>query len=135
MLIDSLADTTVHVIESVPGEGWGADDTHTVRDTKRVRFTTLSGGEQVAALNLGRVSTHRIYAREIDAHEGDEVVITDGDYAGTYRVRFVDLRQAAALRFLQMDLEYRGAYQGDIGILVTYEGEPVTFGGEAVVYA
>ena len=56
-------------------------------------------------------------------------------HAGAYRVRFVDLRQAASLRFVQVDLEYRGAYQGDIGILVTYEGEPVTFGGEAVVYA
>lgn len=112
MLIDALADTTGYVVELQPGTGWGSEETYVIRDTQRGRFTTLSGSEQVQAQSLGRVSTHRFYVHEIDAHEGDEFVIQAGDYAGTYRVRFVNVRQAATLQFVQVDVEYRGAYQG-----------------------
>lgn len=135
MLIDALAETHGYIIDEQPATGWGESISYVVRDDVHGRLSTLAGGEQVQAQSLGRVSTHRFYVHEIDAHEGDIFIVPQGDYAGTYRVRFVDVRKASLLRFVQVDLEYRGPYQRDSDLILTYEGEQVTFGGEAVIYA
>lgn len=101
-----------YLLRETEGSEWGEESSWAIVDEGSARIESQSGGEQVAANQLGRNSTHRLYVEVFDGEDDDRIAIENGDYKGVYLVRYIDVQKAGRMRFVQIDVEYISALQG-----------------------